>query len=579
MAKLTITEKHQSFEPISRDRAPYTKGAASQDESHQGIEFYSSKKFQAVSKIDTNKVVSPEEYLLTENPEKIEFALRNIIKDFEVETVKFIGDFLCKKLEKTAISRNNPVQTSTDSFLGQYGLSIYESANQDATPIGLYTYGLSSSGTDMNVFYEERSLTDMDFTLPDGRSQRWTNTIYNFYHPVSLELLAFSSKFEVKEGYLIKERILYNGIKNGDSYIYVRMNKGSITSHRLKTKKIISLKPTILLQELACSDESTPKKTTEIGIDIGTAGIEVVQYTVSSKKRRDGNLYVNIESDNDQEEIVYNNKGRIISIKSSGFTMRSSEYENKTVTPSIPTVIRPLKHNNIFELEPNTLKSLKVKLEGLSLPSEMAGRYSIKSEFQECPILTVTTEEEEALWDVGVQEVRMEKPNSYIQYDDARIQSAAKDLTKNTKTILKRVEIILNWIDQRVYDEYSLVGHNATDVFESPSGDCTEHTLLFLALTRAAGVNSRGVVGIVYSQEQGGFMAHQWAEVQFGERWVPVDPTFNQLIADPTHIPIAYSDKPAVEKVQRVFKKLSIEILEQHHRFNDPLQNKIKISR
>jgi len=79
----------------------------------------------------------------------------------------------------------------------------------------------------------------------------------------------------------------------------------------------------------------------------------------------------------------------------------------------------------------------------------------------------------------------------------------------------------------------------ASEVLRAGKGDCTEHTLLFVALARAAGVPARGVHGLVYANygEAGpGLYWHAWAEVRVGDEWIPVDPTFDQEVADATHI-------------------------------------------
>ena len=69
------------------------------------------------------------------------------------------------------------------------------------------------------------------------------------------------------------------------------------------------------------------------------------------------------------------------------------------------------------------------------------------------------------------------------------------------------------------------------------AGDCTEHTLLFTTLARAAGIPARQVGGLVYvGGDDPSFGCHAWSEIHDGKQWVTVDPTFNQVYIDPTHI-------------------------------------------
>jgi transglutaminase-like putative cysteine protease len=58
--------------------------------------------------------------------------------------------------------------------------------------------------------------------------------------------------------------------------------------------------------------------------------------------------------------------------------------------------------------------------------------------------------------------------------------------------------------------------------------------MLYTALARAAGIPTRMAGGIVY-MEGVGFLYHAWAESDVGG-WISVDPTFDQVGVDATHI-------------------------------------------
>ena len=90
-----------------------------------------------------------------------------------------------------------------------------------------------------------------------------------------------------------------------------------------------------------------------------------------------------------------------------------------------------------------------------------------------------------------------------------------------------------------VKDEYVASFSNAMEALKSGRGDCTEHSILFVALARAVGIPARSAVGIAYWPIGEGFGWHAWAEVKIGDRWYAVDPTWNQPIADATHIKLA----------------------------------------
>jgi len=84
---------------------------------------------------------------------------------------------------------------------------------------------------------------------------------------------------------------------------------------------------------------------------------------------------------------------------------------------------------------------------------------------------------------------------------------------------------------------------DAVSVLDQAKGDCTEHSLLFVATARACGVPAREVTGLVPGEATGKnlgktiMMWHAWAEYHDGNAWRGVDPTWNQVHGvDATHI-------------------------------------------
>ena len=96
-----------------------------------------------------------------------------------------------------------------------------------------------------------------------------------------------------------------------------------------------------------------------------------------------------------------------------------------------------------------------------------------------------------------------------------------------------------HYVFTHVQDEYVPAYSNALEALESGRGDCTEHSVLFVGLARALGIPARVAVGIAYWPPGGGFGWHAWGEVWANGRWYTVDPTWDQPIADATHIKLA----------------------------------------
>lgn len=76
---------------------------------------------------------------------------------------------------------------------------------------------------------------------------------------------------------------------------------------------------------------------------------------------------------------------------------------------------------------------------------------------------------------------------------------------------------------------------SALTALEKQSGNCQSHAKLYTALARSVGIPTRFVSGLV-SQDGRGFLYHSWAESWLDGQWVAVDPTFDQLPADPSHL-------------------------------------------
>ncbi|MEE8103924.1 MAG: transglutaminase-like domain-containing protein [Planctomycetota bacterium] len=68
-------------------------------------------------------------------------------------------------------------------------------------------------------------------------------------------------------------------------------------------------------------------------------------------------------------------------------------------------------------------------------------------------------------------------------------------------------------------------------------GDCSEHSALFVACARAAGLAARPAVGLIYIGDRHKSLGgHAWAEVVLDGKWVPVDPSWGELEINATHI-------------------------------------------
>ena len=97
------------------------------------------------------------------------------------------------------------------------------------------------------------------------------------------------------------------------------------------------------------------------------------------------------------------------------------------------------------------------------------------------------------------------------------------------------------------------------------SGDCTEYANLLTALARSAGLPARTVMGLAYSEEAEASLAfHAWNEVSVNGDWRAVDPTWNQVRADATHIPLPDNQAALLHSLQGR-NPLELEVREVHY--------------
>jgi transglutaminase-like putative cysteine protease len=119
-------------------------------------------------------------------------------------------------------------------------------------------------------------------------------------------------------------------------------------------------------------------------------------------------------------------------------------------------------------------------------------------------------------------------------------------------------ERINRWVFDSVNKHVAFGIPDALRVLHSRVGDCKEHTQLFVALARSAGVPTRIASGLVYLD--GKFYYHVWPEI-FLEGWVAVDPTFGQFPADAAHVRFLLGGLDRQAEVVRLIATLRIDVL------------------
>jgi hypothetical protein len=151
------------------------------------------------------------------------------------------------------------------------------------------------------------------------------------------------------------------------------------------------------------------------------------------------------------------------------------------------------------------------------------------------------------------------QPSLLVQSDAEALKKQVFEIVGEQKNGLQAVRKISSWVYRNLEKRPTLSIPNALAVYELRAGDCNEHSVLFAALARAAGIPTRIVAGLLYSEDR--FFYHAWNEVYLGE-WIAVDSLMNQVPADPTHIRLIVGELDRQVELVRTLGRLSIKVLD-----------------
>ncbi len=158
------------------------------------------------------------------------------------------------------------------------------------------------------------------------------------------------------------------------------------------------------------------------------------------------------------------------------------------------------------------------------------------------------------------------KSTVYIQAEHPAIQAKATEVIDGEMNAWKSAQKLCRWVYENIRDKNLKIGFgSALQTLESLAGDCTEHTVLMIAMARSVGIPARVCAGIVFQRDA--FYYHFWPEVYVG-KWVAMEPTLGQIQADANHIQLAGSELESNsmlefgEGVMRTLNQLEIEVLE-----------------
>ena len=212
--------------------------------------------------------------------------------------------------------------------------------------------------------------------------------------------------------------------------------------------------------------------------------------------------------------------------------------------------------------QPQTRSNLRLRLSGVNVVD-----FALDGERQKLSENVLRIEREEVspsdTYKIPLTDRRFRsflQPTAFLQSDHPYIRDHAIQILGAETDAHRAVLRLKDWVYNNIKKQPTISIPNALQVLQSKRGDCNEHTVLFNALARAAGIPARTVVGVVYLR--GAFYYHAWSEVWLG-KWVSLDSVLNQFPADVTHVKFIEGEIDRQLDMLQLIGSLRIEVPEQ----------------
>lgn len=148
----------------------------------------------------------------------------------------------------------------------------------------------------------------------------------------------------------------------------------------------------------------------------------------------------------------------------------------------------------------------------------------------------------------------------FVQAKHPAIRNQAEKIVGDAGDRLEAARRLYDWVYRKIEKNPTISLPSALDVLKQRVGDCNEHTYLYVALARAAGIPARIKVGMVYTPS--GFYFHAWPAVYTGE-WVEMDPTLGQESVGATHVALLEGELANQIELMKVLGRLHAEVVDQ----------------
>ncbi|MCM8775070.1 MAG: UUP1 family membrane protein [Candidatus Omnitrophica bacterium] len=130
-------------------------------------------------------------------------------------------------------------------------------------------------------------------------------------------------------------------------------------------------------------------------------------------------------------------------------------------------------------------------------------------------------------------------PSKYIQSENVSIERYLSKIIKKEKSISVIVRKIFDFVRGEVKYQSEKGSKDAKTTLEKLVADCGGQARLFVAFSRAAGIPSRLVGGLILDHGVKK-TTHVWAENYIGNKWIPFDVVNNHYASIPANYLILY---------------------------------------
>ncbi len=267
-------------------------------------------------------------------------------------------------------------------------------------------------------------------------------------------------------------------------------------------------------------------------------GVPFTYYTARNHSKREGETGI----------MRIDSRGRLLSVMLGGQMEVRLESEKIAKQPSASVDIFVSRIARIDKDlgDPTTVTEMVVKVQGPGVEHIREGPRQRASYDAAGEILTLSLgaahDPKIKATDEDVRDALAEDANHPTK--DPAVLALLKTALGDATTPRAKVDRLVAFVDKYIGDSYSAEPLSVLDILKVRQGDCTEHTMLFTTLARAAGIPTRKISGLMYMGDQHrAFGGHAWNEVVLDGVWVPVDATWGQTEIDATHIRMAAEDR------------------------------------